>query len=144
MILSNLYQMMWVLLTKPMQKSVITVCLHCSFARLKNKHMGVLGTNVATMSWLHWSPVLGMKWFMRWWRIFTHAGHALNAPFCAHWTCHLQNCVQNFNDHKLWIYDNEHSTAHYVTSWHSEKALPVSRSIHWRSCLDEQKLCCST
>ena len=36
--------MMWVLLTKPMQKSVITVCLHCSFARLKNKHMGVLGT----------------------------------------------------------------------------------------------------
>ena len=52
--------MMWVLLTKPMQKSVITVCLHCSFARLKNKHMGVLGTNVATMSWLHWSPVLGI------------------------------------------------------------------------------------
>ena len=29
--------MMWVLLTKPMQKSVTTVCLHCSFARLKNK-----------------------------------------------------------------------------------------------------------
>ena len=52
--------MMWVLLTKPIQKSVITVCLHCSFARLKNKHMGVLGTNVATMSWLHWSPVLGI------------------------------------------------------------------------------------
>ena len=53
--------MMWVLLTKSMQKSVITVCLHCSFAGLKNKHMGVLGTNVATMSWLHWSPVLGIK-----------------------------------------------------------------------------------
>ena len=27
--------MMWILLTKPMQKSVTTVCLHCSFARLK-------------------------------------------------------------------------------------------------------------
>ena len=36
-----------------------TVCLHCSFARLKNKHIGVLGTNVATISWLHWSPVSG-------------------------------------------------------------------------------------
>ena len=45
--------MMWILLTKPMQKSVTTVCLHCSFARLKNKHIGVLGTNVATISWLH-------------------------------------------------------------------------------------------
>ena len=32
-----------------------------TFARLKNKHMGVLGTNVATMSWLHWSPVLGIS-----------------------------------------------------------------------------------
>ena len=42
--------MMWILLTKPMQKYVTTVCLHCSFARLKNKHIGVLGTNVATMS----------------------------------------------------------------------------------------------
>ena len=52
--------MMWILLTKPMQKSVTTICLHCSFARLKNKHIGVLGTNVATMSWLHWSPVLGI------------------------------------------------------------------------------------
>ena len=30
--------MMWILLTKPMQKYVTTVCLHCSFARLKNKH----------------------------------------------------------------------------------------------------------
>ena len=38
---------MWILLIKPMQKSVPTVCLHCSFARLKNKHI-VLGTNVAT------------------------------------------------------------------------------------------------
>ena len=56
--------MMWILLTKPMQKSVTTVCLHCSFARLKNKHIGVLGTNVATMSWLHWSPVLGIGWRM--------------------------------------------------------------------------------
>ena len=40
-----------------------TVCLHCSFARLKNKHtcigVRVLGTNVATISWLHWSPVSG-------------------------------------------------------------------------------------
>ena len=27
--------------------------LNCSFARLKNKLIGVLGTNVATMSWLH-------------------------------------------------------------------------------------------
>ena len=51
--------MMWILLTKPMQKSVTTVCLHCSLARLKNKHIGVLGTNVATISWLHWSPVTG-------------------------------------------------------------------------------------
>ena len=51
--------MMWILLTNPMQKSVTTVCLHCSFARLKNKHIGVLGTNVATISWLHWSPVSG-------------------------------------------------------------------------------------
>ena len=50
---------MWILLTKPMQKYVTTVCLHCSFARLKNKHMVVLGTNVATISWLHWSPVSG-------------------------------------------------------------------------------------
>ena len=67
--------MMWVLLKKPMKKSVITVCLHCSFARLKNKHMGVLGTNVATMSCLHWSPVLGIvqvvlawcqHWCIRW------------------------------------------------------------------------------
>ena len=33
--------MIWILLTKPrpyMQKSVPTVCLHCSFAKLKNKH----------------------------------------------------------------------------------------------------------
>ena len=30
-----LLPMMWILLTKPMQKSVTTVCLHCSFARLK-------------------------------------------------------------------------------------------------------------
>ena len=51
--------MMWILLTKPMQKYVTTVCLHCSFARLKNKHIGVLGTNVATISWLHFSPVSG-------------------------------------------------------------------------------------
>ena len=50
---------MWILLTRPMQKSVTTVCLHCSFAILKNKHIGVLGTNVATISWLHWSPVSG-------------------------------------------------------------------------------------
>ena len=35
--------MMWILLTKPMQKSVTTVCLHCSFARLKNKHIWVTG-----------------------------------------------------------------------------------------------------
>ena len=34
--------MMWILLAKPMQKYVTTVCLHCSFARLKNKHIGVL------------------------------------------------------------------------------------------------------
>ena len=54
--------MMWILLTKPMQKSVTTVCSQCSFVRLKNKHVGVLGTNVATMSWLHWSPVLGIEW----------------------------------------------------------------------------------
>ena len=55
--------MMWILLTKPMQKSVTSVCLHSSFARLKNKHIGVLGTNVATTSWLHWSPVSGyMLW----------------------------------------------------------------------------------
>ena len=45
--------MMWILLTKPVQKSVNTVCLHCNFARLKNKHIGILGTNVATISWLH-------------------------------------------------------------------------------------------
>ena len=51
--------MMWILLTKPIQKSLTTVCLHCSFARLKNKHIGVLETNVATISWLHWSPVSG-------------------------------------------------------------------------------------
>ena len=42
--------MMWILLTKPMQKSLTTVCLHSSFVRLKNKHIGVLGTNVATIS----------------------------------------------------------------------------------------------
>ena len=40
-----------ILLTKPVQKSVTTVCLHCSFTRLKNKYiglgpLGVLGTNV--------------------------------------------------------------------------------------------------
>ena len=60
-LLSYLYQwcgFSWQRL-KPMQKSVTTVCLHCSFARLKNKHIGVLGTNVATISWLHWSPVSG-------------------------------------------------------------------------------------
>ena len=43
-----LLPMMWISLAKPMQKSVTTVCLHCSFATLKNKHIGVLGTNVAT------------------------------------------------------------------------------------------------
>ena len=53
-----LVPMMWILLTKPMQKSVTTACLHCSFATLKNTHIGVLGTNVGTISWLHWSPVL--------------------------------------------------------------------------------------
>ena len=52
---------MLILLTKPMQKSVTTVCLHCSFARLKNKHIGVLGTNVATTSRQHWSPVSGYR-----------------------------------------------------------------------------------
>ena len=41
------------------EKSVTTVSLHCSFARLKNKHIGVLGTRVATINWLHWSPVSG-------------------------------------------------------------------------------------
>ena len=45
-----LLPMMWILLTRPMQKSVTTVCLHCTFARLKNKHIGVLGTNVATIA----------------------------------------------------------------------------------------------
>ena len=45
-----LLPMMWILLTWPMQKSVTTVCLHCTFARLKNKHIGVLGTNVATIA----------------------------------------------------------------------------------------------
>ena len=39
-----------------MQKSMTTVCLHCSFAVLKNKHLGVLGTNVATTSWLYIGP----------------------------------------------------------------------------------------
>ena len=53
------FTMIWILWAKPMQKYVTTVSLHCSFARLKNKHMGVLGTNVATISWLHWSPVSG-------------------------------------------------------------------------------------
>ena len=45
---------MWILLTNPMQKSVTTYCLHCSFARLKNKHthVGVLGTNVATTGYI--------------------------------------------------------------------------------------------
>ena len=33
------FTMNWILLAKPMQKYVTTVCLHCSFARLKNKHM---------------------------------------------------------------------------------------------------------
>ena len=55
-------QMMWVLLTKLMQKSVITVCLHFSFAIIA-KLTGVLGTNVATRSWLHWSPV---PWYNIW------------------------------------------------------------------------------
>ena len=40
-----------------MQKYVTTVCLHYSFAILKNYHLGVLGTNVASTSWLHCSPV---------------------------------------------------------------------------------------
>ena len=54
--------MTWILLTKPMQKSVNKVCyIHCSFARLKNKHIGVLWTNVATISWLLWSPVSGYR-----------------------------------------------------------------------------------
>ena len=50
-----------VLLTKPRlcRNLWSTVCLHGSFTTLKNKHMGVLGTNAATMGWLHWSPVLG-------------------------------------------------------------------------------------
>ena len=66
--------MMWILLTKPMQKSVPTVCLHCSFAKLKNKHIGVLGTNVATISWLHWSPVSGYKETLAYfWAIFMHS-----------------------------------------------------------------------
>ena len=29
---------MWISLTKPMQKSMTTIGLHCGFARLKNKH----------------------------------------------------------------------------------------------------------
>ena len=32
------YPMMWILLTMPVQKPVTTVCLHCSFTGLKNKH----------------------------------------------------------------------------------------------------------
>ena len=67
--------MMWILLTKPMQKSVNTFFLHCRFARLKNKHMGVLGTNVATKSWLHWSPVSGYK---SWQRLYTRLTLTLN------------------------------------------------------------------
>ena len=58
--------MMWVLLTKPIDAEICDHNLFCSFARLKNKHMGVLGTNVAaTMSWLHWSPVLGIASALR-------------------------------------------------------------------------------
>ena len=57
LLLSYLYQWYGFCWQKSMQKSVTTVCLHCSFARLNNKHIGVLGTNVATISWLHWSPV---------------------------------------------------------------------------------------
>ena len=33
--ISLIFEVMWILLTKPMQNSVTTVCLHCSFARLK-------------------------------------------------------------------------------------------------------------
>ena len=70
--------MMWILLTKPMQKSVTTVCLCCSFARLKYKHIfhiEVLGTNVATRSWLHWSSVSGYTllsnhWTMNIWMTY--------------------------------------------------------------------------
>ena len=43
--------MMWILLTKPMQKSVTMF----TAVLLDWK----LGTNVATISWLHWSPVSG-------------------------------------------------------------------------------------
>ena len=47
LLLSYLYQWCGFCWQKSMQKSVTTVCLHCSFARLNNKHIGVLGTNVA-------------------------------------------------------------------------------------------------
>ena len=75
-LISYLYQ--WCgFYSKPMQKSVPTVCLHCSFARLKNKHIGVLGTNVATISWLHWAPVSGYR---------IHAAlHSLNAQKNWNW-----------------------------------------------------------
>ena len=47
-------------------KAYAEICDHslfafCSLARLKNKHIVVLETNVTTTSWLHWSPVF---WYL--------------------------------------------------------------------------------
>ena len=50
-------------------------------------------------------------------------------------TVYRISTIINYDNH------NEHSTAHYVTSWHFEKALPVSRSIHWWSCLVMSRSC---
>ena len=70
-LLSYLYQWFcWQLSkTKPMAflhrlLAYAEICDHSLFTlqfryRLKNKHIGELGTNVATISWLHWSPLSG-------------------------------------------------------------------------------------
>ena len=44
-----------------------------------------------------------------------------------------RHCTTVYRISTIINYDNEHSTAHSVTSWHSKKALPVSRSIHRRT-----------
>ena len=83
--------MMWILLPKPVQKSVTTVCLHCSFARLKNKH--------TCMVMCH---ILG-AWI---WYIFTHFILFVIPHLPLKWIlllqvwCHLNEKLMHFA--KIW------------------------------------------
>ena len=71
--------MMHILLIKLMQKSVTTVCLHCSFAILKNLHTNT-GDNVATL-------VLSVLIYRIWSMSYQILWHHLTCCYYLFWSC---------------------------------------------------------